>query len=160
MKLHHVCAYASVVLWGASAIALWLIHNSPALPPELIMSELCNDAGDCSLNTDVVRLATQLGRLDFVSVGLTILGVGLGIAAITGYLAVREKAEITARATAREATEKWLKKEGQEILTQQFKLFADVYLTEVKMDDADQYADMWNDYQEHIQNQGDDNEHD
>lgn len=51
---------------------------------------------------DVVRIASELGRLDFVAMALAILGVTLAVAALFSYQVIRAAAMDAARDEARE----------------------------------------------------------
>ena len=76
------------------------------LPIELVYDEVCqNHRKVCDESPDSINIAVQLGRLDFVSTGLTILGTAFALAAIFGFLYIRENALIVARLTAKEYME-------------------------------------------------------
>ena len=47
----------------------------------------------CSEKVDPITFAYQLGRLDFVAMSLTVLGVVLGLAALGGFIEVRRAAQ-------------------------------------------------------------------
>jgi hypothetical protein len=54
---------------------------------------------------NVLNLAVQIGRLDFVSAILAMFGILVGLAAIFGIVEVRNRAEERARLTAKEIAE-------------------------------------------------------
>ena len=85
----------------------------------------------CELSGDAISVASQLGRLDFVSISLTILGVTLAVGALIGFVTVRRDALEAAREAAQEcadvvarevappaargAAEAWLEKNGRPV---------------------------------------------
>ena len=58
------------------------------------------------VEADQIQLATQLGRLDFLSAVLACLAIILAVAGIFGFIHFRGVARNTARDTAREETQK------------------------------------------------------
>ncbi len=106
---HRFAAYASLVLWViviVGSIFLWATDSLESLPIEVVYKEVCDEnAKECSKNPDVINIAVQLGRLDWVATALAILGAGIGLLAIFSLLFTKEKAEIEARSTAREVSE-------------------------------------------------------
>jgi len=69
---------------------------------------------------DGIAMAYQLGRLDFVSMSLTLLTVLVGVLGIFGFLSIKEKSEFIAKKTAenisREITEQFIESRGTKIL--------------------------------------------
>ena len=77
----------------------------------------------CKMNPqacDGIAMAYQLGRLDFVSMSLTLLTVVVGVLGIFGFLSIREKSELIAKKTAekisREETELFIKSTATKII--------------------------------------------
>lgn len=73
---------------------------------------------------DEISYASQLGRLDTISLLLTIFGLILGFGAIAGFMHIKETSQLIARSEAK----KWLdseagKKELQQMLTEKFNAF-------------------------------------
>ena len=63
-----------------------------------------SDVSECSINMDVVKVASEIGRLDLVSMMLTAVGILLVFLAIVTFAYTKSEAENTAK----ECTEKWL----------------------------------------------------
>jgi hypothetical protein len=71
------------------------------------------DCGFCKNSADAIATASELGRLDLVSIALTVLGVTLAFAALGSYGLIRGAAK---DAAAEEAIE-WLKKNSNDVLS-------------------------------------------
>lgn len=74
---------------------------------------LLNDLRKSS-DRDVLNVAVQIGRLDFVSAILAMFGILTGLAAIFGFIEVRNRAEDRARITAIEIAGKIARSEARE----------------------------------------------
>lgn len=61
---------------------------------------------------DSISYASQLGRLDTVTLLLTVFGIVLGFAAIFGFLGIKESSENVAK----NAAEKWLEENADKII--------------------------------------------
>lgn len=61
---------------------------------------------------DSISYASQLGRLDTITLVLAIFGIVLGFAAIFGFLGIKESSENVAK----NAAEKWLDDNGEQFL--------------------------------------------
>ena len=55
---------------------------------------------------DAIAYASELGRLDFISALLAVLGIGLGLLAFVGYYSIKRRAEDIARETTEEMVNK------------------------------------------------------
>lgn len=102
---HRFAAYVSLFMWIAvivTSLFLWKTNSLEILPIETVYKEVCEENKQvCSKSPDVINIAVQLGRLDWVATSLAILGVGVGLLAIFSFLFTKEKAEIEARSTAK-----------------------------------------------------------
>lgn len=63
---------------------------------------------DCTERADPIRLAAQLGRLDFIAMALAVLGVTLAVVALASYQVIRAAAMDAARDEARDRVEAFL----------------------------------------------------
>ena len=88
---------------------LWLIMGVCITPLLLLVAfiwvptlstSIVHCSGDSCADEDAIRLAMQLGRLDIVSLCLTVFGVSVGIVAIYGFLRIRDNAMEVAETTA------------------------------------------------------------
>ncbi|WED21416.1 hypothetical protein L3Q72_12370 [Vibrio sp. JC009] len=73
----------------------------------------------CSKNVeacDSVSMAYQLGRLDFVSVCLALLGVIVGLSAIFVFLSIKEKSELIAEKVATEEIKAFIDRDARNIV--------------------------------------------
>lgn len=70
----------------------------PKLSDKLVANS-CTD-GNCD-NDSAIAIASQMGRLDVVSLVLGVTGIGIGGFAIFSFFAIKENAELIARAEAR-----------------------------------------------------------
>lgn len=99
----------SALLWVIVLTVSAVLFFSHALPVEIVTEEVCNGAGACERHLDAINIAVQLGRLDFVSTSLAILGAAVALFAIFGFLYIKEGservAEITADRTARQVAQ-------------------------------------------------------
>ncbi|QOV29449.1 hypothetical protein INT50_12395 [Vibrio diabolicus] len=77
------------------------------------VAKLCKDN---SQSCDGIAIAYQLGRLDFVSVCLALLGVIVGLSAIFGFLSIKEKSEVIAEKVAKAEIKSFLEKDAKQIV--------------------------------------------
>ena len=76
--------------------------------PKLSVGLIQTECPDCDV-TSAIQIASQLGRLDVVSMALGFLGVGVGFFAIFSFFAVKDEAEEKARTVAEKYySDKWL----------------------------------------------------
>ncbi|EIJ0985137.1 hypothetical protein LH715_004077 [Vibrio vulnificus] len=61
-----------------------------------------DDKGGLTAACDPVAMAYQLGRLDFVSVCIAVLGVSVGLSTIVGFFGIKERSEFLAVSVAKE----------------------------------------------------------
>ena len=89
------------------------IKNKNNLP-----SHLTKALENCQLSniTDSISYASQLGRLDLVSLLLAIVAIILGFSAIVGFLHIKETSNILAKNSATEFVEKWLEENKNKIV--------------------------------------------
>lgn len=108
--IHRIAAFVSAFLWVIAiggAIYLFFSDSLNSYPVELVYKEVCDENTKlCSEHPDAINIAVQLGRLDFVAMALTVLGVGVGLLAIFSFLYAKEKAEIEAKSAAKEVAER------------------------------------------------------
>jgi hypothetical protein len=71
---------------------------------------------------DSISYAGQLGRLDTITLMLTIFGIVLGFVAIFGFMYIKEGSRIVAK----EETEEWLSKKGQTTIYEYLKKNPDI----------------------------------
>lgn len=98
-----ICAFGSAILWFCTLVPFAVLYFSEAVPIRMVRSLKCEappSPENCSQQLDVINVAVQLGRLDFVTFGLTILGTAIALLAVFAYLAIRERAELVASHTA------------------------------------------------------------
>lgn len=106
---HRLAAYVSIALWIivlVSAAFLFLTQSLDVLPIQASYNEICERNSACVKQLDAIHIAVQLGRLDWISTCLAILGAGIGMTAVFSFLFTKEKAEIEARATAHKVAKK------------------------------------------------------
>jgi hypothetical protein len=66
---------------------------------------------------DEISYANQLGRLDLVSLALTILSLVLGFGAVAGFLHIKDTSSIIAKDTAQDIVRDWLESdEGRKVI--------------------------------------------
>lgn len=95
-------------------------------------------------NIDVISYAAQIGRLDYVTTSLTILGIFIGLAAILSFIHFRRVAKKEAKEVSKKVAEKvaervtnqYIQKELLEILRANAHLFNG----NIGDDDADSIA--------------------
>ena len=96
---------------------LWLIMGVCITPLLLLVAfiwvptlstSIVHCSGNSCADEDAIRLAMQLGRLDIVSLCLTVFGVSVGIVAIYGFLRIRDNAMEVAKATADKVAAEYL----------------------------------------------------
>ncbi|WP_323845297.1 hypothetical protein [Microbulbifer magnicolonia] len=107
--IHRVFAWLSAILWivviGAG-VYLFFGDFLNSYPVEVVYKEVCDENAElCSKRPDVINIAVQLGRLDFIGMALTVLGVGVGLSAVFSFLYIKEKSVIEAREAAKVAAE-------------------------------------------------------
>lgn len=108
MKLHHILTYINFAIWLSIVAVLLILWLSDALPVEFVTSQICDKKGEnCEKNLDAIRIAMQLGRLDFVSIFIGVLGLSLGVGAIFGFMFIRERAEVVATQKAEEVSKEF-----------------------------------------------------
>ncbi|TOO51600.1 hypothetical protein, partial [Vibrio parahaemolyticus] len=67
------------------------------------VAKFCKDEkGGLTAACDTVAMAYQLGRLDFVSVCIAVLGVSVGLSTIVGFFGIKERSEFLAVSVAKE----------------------------------------------------------
>ena len=87
----------------AVGLVVYSGNNIEWLPIELVYAEICQEhAIECLKSPDSIHIAVQLGRLDYISTALAILGATVGFTAIFGFLYVKQQASIDAKETATE----------------------------------------------------------
>lgn len=116
---HIALSYINLILMLCIVSVLLLMSFSDILPVKLIYSTLCNENSEkgCENNLDAIHVAAQLGRLDFISISITILGVCLGIGAIFAFLYIKDRSEAIARQVSEEEFKRWSEKTAPRIIT-------------------------------------------
>lgn len=89
------------ILWAT--LFIWVIWFGP-FDQILPRPEWVNSCALCQHSADAISTASQMGRLDIVSIALTVLGVTLAVAALGSYNLIKGAAK---DAAANEAIE-WL----------------------------------------------------
>ena len=92
-------ALGILVLLFVELLAFILV---PALSANLVR-QACS-GGDCA-DDSAIAIATQLGRLDIVSLVLGVLGIGIGAFAIFGFFAIKDHSEAVAQNIATQVAE-------------------------------------------------------
>ena len=82
------------------------------LPVELVYKEICDGKPvECLESPDSIHIAVQLGRLDFVTTALTILGTVIGFSAIFSFLYVKKEAVHEANIVANKVMEDYMERQ-------------------------------------------------
>lgn len=83
---------------------------------------------------DAIAYAQSIARLDFVTLALTILGVGLVIAAFPTFVIVKQSAEDSARAVAqkcsKDCSQEWIDENGNDEIREQLPILLTKFLGE------------------------------
>ena len=85
--------------------------------PKLPLSLVEENCEGCS-KIDTFRIAAQLGRLDIVSLVLTLLGIAMAFFAIFSFVAIRDDARTVAQRSAHRIAAEKIRKRDQEISAQ------------------------------------------
>ncbi|MDX2085493.1 MAG: hypothetical protein SFZ03_08905 [Candidatus Melainabacteria bacterium] len=119
LKLTYFVISAIVSIGFLYQLAIYLGDNQP----ELILSakRLAENCPTCHFSADVLTVAQQLGRLDIVSLGLTILGAVVAIFGFVGFWMIRSEAIKTSEDTVKKELPQLVKevfstKEGKQML--------------------------------------------
>ncbi|EKF9738679.1 hypothetical protein ACOCGI_002783 [Vibrio cholerae] len=111
--------YQKALLGFLFVISVCLIVLTYFFISDLYAYDFKKIADFCKSNTaacDSVSIAYQLGRLDFVSVCLALLGVIVGLSAIFGFLSIKEKSEVIAEKVATKEIRAFLDKDARSIV--------------------------------------------
>ena len=109
-KIFHCIGTILVVVLVAAVLCFYVFGDVEWipfewLPVELVYKEICDGKPvECLESPDSIHIAAQLGRLDFISISLAILGATVGLAAIFSFMYIKEKASIEAKEAAIETT--------------------------------------------------------
>lgn len=108
-KTHiHYLTYFNSFVSAVLLATLLVVVFSDIAPVEFVTNEICDQNGEnCESNIDAINIAVQLGRLDFVSICLAILGAAIAMAALFSFLSIRDTAELVAGRSVREKWEYW-----------------------------------------------------
>lgn len=144
MKLHHWLTFVNSIVLVLTAAFLFLVAFVRWFPLELVTTEGCaKTANDCTQHLDAVRVAAELGRLDFVSVALLITATVVALGGIFGFLYIRERSEMIAKERSEAVAKEWLRTEGSQVLSAELaklgKLFGD--MPDAAADSVAQMAD-------------------
>ncbi len=95
---YKIAAFISLGLWVIVGISVTFLYATgrfnSSYPIELVYKTLCDaNLENCQKAPDAISLAVQLGRLDWVSTALAILGAGTAMFAIMGFTYAKDKAE-------------------------------------------------------------------
>ena len=93
----------------ALSIGYFLKTLSDSLNAKSTIIKNCNDLKGLENVVDAISYASQLGRLDVVSLILALLGIVLGFGAIGGFMYIKEGSKLAAK----QAAEDWLSEKGQ-----------------------------------------------
>lgn len=86
-----------LISFALSGYILWVIAYTPAAPDGLFARLATALAGGRQARPDGIAQAAELGRLDVISIALTLLGVVLAIAALSSFFFLRHAVIETAR---------------------------------------------------------------
>ena len=107
-----VLIYFNALCFLLIILLVWTIIGSDYvdfLPVELVYGEVCqNHRKVCEESPDSINIAVQLGRLDFISTSLAILGTAFGLVAIFGFMYIKENAAMVATSTAEETAKEYM----------------------------------------------------
>jgi len=133
-------------IWGplsaaihiASIIAIALLFGRAQLVDPALYGEAKSQAG-----LDAIHIASQLGRLDIVSLILAMFGLLVGIAAIFGFIEVRsgarDAASEVAKAEAKAHMDKYLNDEAPTII----RTYVELIIPPIQGPSGDDVADAY-----------------
>ena len=94
-------------------LTLIFVMTFSALTGPIPLHEACPN---CT-KMDQIKIAASIGRLDFVAMALTVLGIGLGFFAIFSFVTIRNDAREAARISAKEQVDENYDKIKEEIIS-------------------------------------------
>ena len=143
-KTHiHYLTYFNSVCVVAILIALVVITFSDIAPIEIVTKEICDSNGEnCETNLDVINIAVQLGRLDFVSICLAILGAAIAMGAIFGFLSIRDQAELVAGRAVREKWKYWEEEVMPKLIMRSLRRSTPFYPKDIADDSVENLANV------------------
>lgn len=98
------------LLWAVGFVwVLWFVPYGEQILPRPEWFGRCDGCGDSS---DAIFIASQMGRLDVVSIALAILGVVIAAAALGSYVVIRD----AAMNAAREEANDWIRENHTELI--------------------------------------------
>ncbi len=116
--LKNIFVTASLLLNLISFVSFWILfkigdyrHQVEAYKSKEVLQYIKDNKLNLENVVDSISYAGQLGRLDTVTLLLSIFGVLFGFAAIFGFLHIKESSEAIARDVARETVENHLRRE-------------------------------------------------
>jgi hypothetical protein len=116
-----------------ATVASRAVESADAIGVELMGSS----ATATALHADAVSIAYQLGRLDFASVALTIIGVVFALLGVFGFMHLKDRAEFIAKKTTEECFKEYKKE-----LTPKLEKIARAYMEEALLDMPSDYAEL------------------
>lgn len=131
-------AYTSAALWLVAFCMAALIYLQGFLPVHIVNADSCRATADgrviCDGSVNAVSVALQLGRLDLVTLALTILAAVIGLVGFFGYLGIRERTELIAGNIAKDRADHWMEHYRTREIPQQVARAADSLITNVYED--------------------------
>lgn len=108
LRVSSLLTYINTAVWVVIVLIVLVLLYQDAIPIEFVTSEICDPNGEnCETNLDVINIAVQIGRLDFVSICLAILGGAIAMGALFGFISMKDHAEMVAKRTVRENWGRW-----------------------------------------------------
>jgi len=86
------------------------IKNEISFNPKCVNENCKKEVRNLENVLDEISYANQLGRLDTISLLLTLFGIVIGLGAVFGFLHIKETSEAIARDVAREVAENHVRK--------------------------------------------------
>lgn len=143
-KTHiHYLTYFNTFISITIIVSLCVIYFSDVAPVEFVTKEICDSNGEnCETNIDVINIAVQLGRLDFVSICLAIIGAAIAMGAIFGFLSIRDQAELVAGRAVREKWKYWEEEVMPKLIMRSLRRSAPFYPKDIADDSVENLANV------------------
>lgn len=140
--IHYLTYFNSVVVVVFLITFLVVVFSDfLSVPIELVTKEVCDSNGEnCETNLDVINIAVQLGRLDFVSICLAILGSAIAMGAIFAFFSIKEQAEVVAGRAVRQKWKYWENDVMPKLIIQNVEKWLEDNVQQIADDTADDIA--------------------
>ncbi|MDX8538556.1 hypothetical protein RFM23_13095 [Mesorhizobium abyssinicae] len=121
----------SIALHIATIFFLWAaLKNYSFVTPGLYEAAKKQDA------LDALNVAVQIGRLDYVTLLLTVFGILVGIAAVIGFSEIRVRAQEVAKEAAMAEAQAFLNERAPQLVSAYMSLLAPNYASKTTGDDV------------------------